>query len=158
MTENLGYSPQPVEFTDVVLEGEHVTSKKKKEPRRLVHFSDGVLEEYSTDEEEDQPAPPPPINPKTLSWVPWMWHYASTAAVKTLGAADTCGEKLAWFFGITSPKYQSAIDEFYRLKAEEEKEEEEVQSYKKNMALLYNVIVEGPTGEKTVGDPNNQKF
>lgn len=30
--------------------------------------------------------------------------------------ADTCGEKLAWFFGITSPKYQAAIDEYYRLK------------------------------------------
>lgn len=32
--------------------------------------------------------------------------------------ADACGENLAWFFGITTPKYQSAIDEFYRLKAE----------------------------------------
>ena len=32
--------------------------------------------------------------------------------------ADTCGENLAWFIGITTPKYQSAIDEFYRLKAE----------------------------------------
>ena len=32
--------------------------------------------------------------------------------------ADACGEKLAWFFGITSPKYQAAIDEFYRLKHE----------------------------------------
>ena len=31
-------------------------------------------------------------------------------------AADTCGEKLAWVFGITSPKYQSAIDEYYRVK------------------------------------------
>jgi FAM177 family len=29
-------------------------------------------------------------------------------------AADFCGEKLAWFFGITSPKYQYAIDEYYR--------------------------------------------
>ena len=35
-----------------------------------------------------------------------------------ISVADSCGEKLAWFFGITTPKYQSAIDEFYRLKAE----------------------------------------
>jgi hypothetical protein len=32
--------------------------------------------------------------------------------------ADSCGEKLAWFFGITTPKYQHAIDEYYRLKEE----------------------------------------
>jgi len=25
-------------------------------------------------------------------------------------AADYCGEKLAWFFGITSPKYQYILD------------------------------------------------
>ena len=35
-----------------------------------------------------------------------------------LSVADFCGEKLAWFFGITSPKYQYAIDEYNRLKAE----------------------------------------
>lgn len=33
-------------------------------------------------------------------------------------AADFCGEKLAWFFGITTPKYQSAIDEYHRMKEE----------------------------------------
>ena len=33
-------------------------------------------------------------------------------------ATDFCGEKLAWLLGITSPKYQYAIDEFHRLKQE----------------------------------------
>lgn len=33
-------------------------------------------------------------------------------------AADYLGEKLAWFFGITSPKYQYAIDEYEKMKAE----------------------------------------
>ena len=33
-------------------------------------------------------------------------------------ATDSCGEKLAWLLGITSPKYQYAIDEFHRLKKE----------------------------------------
>lgn len=32
--------------------------------------------------------------------------------------ADSCGERLASFFGITTPKYQYAIDEYYRLKEE----------------------------------------
>lgn len=33
---------------------------KKKQPKRILHFSDGILEEYSTDEEEDNKPPPPP--------------------------------------------------------------------------------------------------
>lgn len=31
---------------------------------------------------------------------------------------DYMGEKLASLFGITSPKYQYAIDEYYRIKKE----------------------------------------
>ena len=32
--------------------------------------------------------------------------------------ADFLGEKLAWFFGITTPKYQYIIDEYHRIKEE----------------------------------------
>ena len=32
--------------------------------------------------------------------------------------AEYLGEKLADFFGITSPKYQYVIDEYYRMKRE----------------------------------------
>jgi FAM177 family len=28
-------------------------TEKKKVPRRILHFSDGILEEYSTDEDEE---------------------------------------------------------------------------------------------------------
>lgn len=45
-----------VASSDVKLDVEK--SKKKKQPRRLIHCSDGILEEYSTDEEERQPLPP----------------------------------------------------------------------------------------------------
>ncbi|KAL8611133.1 hypothetical protein ACOMHN_064423 [Nucella lapillus] len=96
--------------------------KKKKVPRRILHFSDGTLEEYSTDEEEEDVPDMPLIDPNTLKWMPWMWHYISTVAYKSWSVADFCGEKLAWWFGITSPKYQSAIDEYYRTKEEEEQD------------------------------------
>lgn len=33
-------------------------------------------------------------------------------------AAEYCGEKLADFFGITSPKYQYVINEYHRLRQE----------------------------------------
>ncbi|XP_064622440.1 protein FAM177A1-like [Lineus longissimus] len=121
-------SPEDV-YTTVPLE-EAVSSdgKKRKIPRRILHFSDGTLEEYSTDEEEEEELPPL-VDPKTLTWMPWFWYYFTAASFKALSYADFCGEKLAWFFGITTPKYQSAIDEFYRIKAEEEEErfEEELE-------------------------------
>ena len=56
--------------------------RKKKVPRRVVHCSDGVYEEYSTDEEELEERKREEeiqrkralINPKTLPWYPWVFH------------------------------------------------------------------------------------
>ena len=42
----------------------------------------------------------------------------SIEVVISISASDFCGEKLAWLFGITSPKYQYALDEAERLKEE----------------------------------------
>ncbi|XP_076464838.1 protein FAM177A1-like [Babylonia areolata] len=125
-TTHGGMTSQGAPFTSVSLgDGDAPSEKKKKVPRRILHFSDGILEEYSTDEEEEDVPDQPLVDPKTLKWMPWFWYYVSTAAYRTWSVADFCGEKLAWWFGITSPKYQSAIDEYYRRKEEEEKEKAE---------------------------------
>lgn len=102
--------------------------KPKRVPRRVIHCSDGVIEEYSTDEEQDQidlakqsqVANPRP-DPKSLAWMPWMIHHTWFAGATVLSYCDFFGEKLAWFFGITSPKYYYEIEEFKRME-EEEKE------------------------------------
>lgn len=47
------------------------------------------------------------------------------AATSTLSVCDFLGEKIASVLGISTPKYQYAIDEYYRMKKEEEEEEEE---------------------------------
>ena len=81
-----------------------VPVKKKKEPRRVVYCSDGVYEEYSTDEEEieqmkqeiEKRRQRALINPKTLSWFPWMAHYSWLAGSTVLSYADSWGERLAW--------------------------------------------------------------
>ncbi|XP_041354532.1 protein FAM177A1-like [Gigantopelta aegis] len=138
-------SGEAAEFTNILLDPDKPT--KKKVPKRVLHFSDGILEEYSSDEDEDKPPPEPPVDPKTLTWFPWFWHYIVTVASRTLSAADLCGEKLAWFFGITSPKYQYAIDEYYRLKEEEEKEKARMEA--ENTTELSSVDV------KVVEDKNN---
>ncbi|XP_074660041.1 protein FAM177A1-like [Tubulanus polymorphus] len=128
-TPSSGYSPiepsyKEPDFTTIPLTDLQLSGKPKKQPRRVLHFSDGILEEYSTDEEDevDSKDNQQIIDPRTLNWMPWMWYYMVSAAWKTLSWADLCGERLAYFFGITSPKYQYAIDEFNRLKDEEKEE------------------------------------
>ncbi|KAK7067068.1 hypothetical protein SK128_010787, partial [Halocaridina rubra] len=101
--------------------------KKSKKPRRILHFSDGTLEEYSTDEEEEKPQPDPMalVDPKTLTWGPWMYYWLLYSGSSALSACDYVGESLASFLGITSPKYQYEIDEYHRCLEEEKAREEE---------------------------------
>jgi len=63
-------------------------------------------------------------NPNELNWPLWCWYYVVNVSVTTFHAAEYCGEKLADFFGITSPKYQYVINEYHRLRQEELEEEE----------------------------------
>lgn len=43
-----------------------------------------------------------------------------------LSYADHLGEKLAWFFGITSPKYYYELEEFKKMQEEEEARKEKL--------------------------------
>ncbi|KAJ8290303.1 hypothetical protein GJAV_G00011140 [Gymnothorax javanicus] len=104
--------------------------KKQKKPRKIIHFASGeTMEEYSTDEEEEEEPEKRELmsapDPSTLTWGPYFWFHMWRVATSTISVCDYLGEKMASFFGITSPKYQYAIDEYYRIKKEEEEEEEE---------------------------------
>lgn len=110
----------------------------KRVPRRILHFSNGTVEEYSTDEEDEaaacrQTTSAKLVDPKTLPWGPWCINRSKTLLSRTLDVIDYCGEKIAWTLGITSPKYQYAIDEYYRVKAEEEEIAKEVEEYNRSM-------------------------
>lgn len=114
-----------LEVSDIHLD-DQPKRKRQRVPRRVLHFSDGTLEEYSTDEEgEATKNQQPQVDPKALRWLPWFWYYIVMLSKGMLGAADTCGEKIAWWLGITSPKYQYILDEYHRIKAEELKEKME---------------------------------
>ncbi|GAB1602848.1 uncharacterized protein LOC115212138 [Argonauta hians] len=114
------------DFTSIPLDGDASNNLQKKAPKRVLHFSDGILEEYSTDEEEQpEMKTQTTLDPSTLNWLPWIWYYMVLVSSKTFNAADMCGEKLAWFFGITSPKYQYAIDEYYKEQEEKTNSESE---------------------------------
>ncbi|KAG5857749.1 protein FAM177A1 [Anguilla anguilla] len=104
--------------------------KKQKKPRKIIHFASGeTMEEYSTEEEEEEEPEKKDLmsapDPAKLTWGPYFWFHMWRAATSTVSVCDYLGEKMASFFGITSPKYQYAIDEYYRIKKEEEEEEEE---------------------------------
>ncbi|KAM4541881.1 protein FAM177A1 [Odontesthes bonariensis] len=104
---------------------------KVKVPRRTIHFASGeTMEEYSTDEEEEEEEAPVKkdvvtVDPSKLTWGPYFWFHMWRMTTSTVSVCDYMGERLASLFGITTPKYQYAIDEYYRIKKEEEEEEEE---------------------------------
>ncbi|KAF7664737.1 hypothetical protein LDENG_00166540 [Lucifuga dentata] len=103
---------------------------RMKMPRRTIYFASGeTMEEYSTDEEEEEEVHVKKdvitVDTAKLTWGPYFWFHMWRMATSTLSACDYMGEKLASLFGITTPKYQYAIDEYYRIKKEEEEEEQE---------------------------------
>ncbi|XP_030635053.1 protein FAM177A1 [Chanos chanos] len=117
------------DFENVEL-GDVGVNKQPKIPRRTIYFASGeTMEEYSTDEEEEEePVKNNAMNtvdPTKLTWGPYFWFQMWRVATSTISVCDYLGERLASLLGITSPKYQYAIDEYYRIKKEEEEEEED---------------------------------
>uniref|UniRef100_A0A1B6DB32 Protein FAM177A1 n=1 Tax=Clastoptera arizonana TaxID=38151 RepID=A0A1B6DB32_9HEMI len=127
--EEITFKDNFEDITNISSEGE----LPKKLPRRILHFSDGVLEEYSTDEEEEIENKIEPqtssvlmaVDSSTLAWGPWFWYQTITVGTKTLQVCDYLGESLANFFGITSPKYQFEIDHYNQMLEEEKERQKE---------------------------------
>ncbi|KAM9842348.1 protein FAM177A1 [Aulostomus maculatus] len=120
------------EFESVEMDDPVRRQGKVKVPRRTVYFASGeTMEEFSTDEEEEGEEEEPAkrdvltVDPSKLTWGPYFWFHMWRMATSTISVCDYMGERLASLFGITTPKYQYAIDEYYRMKKEEEEEEEE---------------------------------
>ncbi|XP_066145829.1 protein FAM177A1 [Euwallacea fornicatus] len=102
---------------------------KDKTPKQILQFSDGVLEEYSTDEEDSSASPSQQshilMDTATMGWGPWMLYKTWVAGNSTLSFLDYIGEALASFFGITTPRYYFELEEYKQRKADEEKVAEE---------------------------------
>jgi len=96
---------------------------KVKVPRRLIHCSDGILEEYSTDEDESDAEEEYQFpDPATLTWMGYAWYLTVKTAFGGLAVADYLGEKFAYWLGITSPKFEYELNQLQR-EAIEDKEE-----------------------------------
>lgn len=101
------------------------TQIKVKDPKRILHFSDGTLEEYSSDEgDAEQVDNSPQVQEVPSEWIPWFWYTSANVGVKTLEVCDSIGEYLADFFGITSSKYYAEIEHYKESLAKQETERE----------------------------------
>ncbi|XP_076354167.1 uncharacterized protein LOC143248975 isoform X2 [Tachypleus tridentatus] len=147
-----------VGFTEVSLDTSQKAIKKTKVPKRVLHFSDGVLEEYSTDdgeEVEDVTDSTALLDTKQMAWIPYLWYLAWWMGSRTLAGCDFLGEKLAYFFGITSPKYQYELEEYQKM-LEEKEEEKKIENTEnvgwKQMEEQLNSIEVKPPGKNSLED------
>ncbi|XP_012278555.1 protein FAM177A1 isoform X2 [Orussus abietinus] len=124
MTEVCNSDLENVVLEDTSADTVEGRGRHKRRLKKVLHFSDGDLEEYSEDETDtgildNQVAL---VNPASLEWVPWIWYQTMRASSKVLDGCDYMGEWLADILGITSPKYEFEINEYLRMQAAEAEE------------------------------------
>ncbi|XP_008683917.1 protein FAM177B [Ursus maritimus] len=103
-------------------------SPKRTTPKRIIHFIDGdIMEEYTTEEEEEEDKKEQKTNsthdPSTLSWGPYLWFWAGQIASTSFSTCEFLGGRFATFFGLNQPKYQYALNEYYRTQHKESDKE-----------------------------------
>ncbi|XP_038616773.1 protein FAM177B [Tachyglossus aculeatus] len=100
---------------------------KTNPPKRIIHFANGdTMEEYSTeDEEEEEWKKNQSFDTSQLSWGPFLWLWAIRIASTSFSTCEFLGGRLATFFGLNEPKYQYALDEYYRTQNQDRDSESE---------------------------------
>ncbi|KAM4693133.1 protein FAM177B [Discoglossus pictus] len=112
---------------DIVLK-ELEDVEKNKIPRRIIHFVSGeTMEEYSTDEEEEEEEEQQvefySMDTATMTWARYIQFWILRVATTAFFTCEFLGGRLAHLFGLTVPKYQYAIDEYYRAQEEDSDDE-----------------------------------
>ncbi|XP_072266031.1 protein FAM177B-like isoform X3 [Pyxicephalus adspersus] len=113
---------------DVIMkEVELADVEKKRLPRRIIHFVSGeTMEEYSTEEEEEEEDQRIDFhNVDTMSWITYLQFWLLRVTTTAFFTCDYLGGKLANLFGLNSPKYQYAIDEYTRAQEQDSDDEDE---------------------------------
>uniref|UniRef100_A0A182Y6J9 Protein FAM177A1 n=1 Tax=Anopheles stephensi TaxID=30069 RepID=A0A182Y6J9_ANOST len=116
--------------SETFIQNEKDVEVRVRAPKKVLHFSDGTLEEFSDDEEDqvDKPAPAP-VDESKLNWGEWMRYKTCKLGTTVLAGCDYVGEGLASFLGITTPKYSYEIEEFKRMQAEQQAEDRAIQTF-----------------------------
>ncbi|XP_012499493.1 PREDICTED: protein FAM177B [Propithecus coquereli] len=113
------------------LELEKSEPSKKTTPKRIIHFVDGdFMEEYSTEEEEEEEEKEDQslnstLDPSKLSWGPYLRFWAGQIVSTSFSTCESLGRRFSVFFGLTQPKYQYLLNEYYRIQNKESDKESE---------------------------------
>uniref|UniRef100_A0A182PCC2 Protein FAM177A1 n=1 Tax=Anopheles epiroticus TaxID=199890 RepID=A0A182PCC2_9DIPT len=118
------------EASDNFIQNEKDVEVRVRAPKKVLHFCDGTLEEYSDDEEDQvDTAEPAPVDESKLKWSEWMRYKTCKLGNTMLAGCDYVGEGLASFLGITTPKYSYEIEEFKRMQAEQQAEDQAIKTF-----------------------------
>jgi FAM177 family len=85
-----------------------------RKPKRVLHCSDGVYEEYSSEDDE---------NDKVIDDISNQSMFRKVGR-KVLNVIDFAGESIAGFFNLTTPKYSYEIEQFKKEQARRAVEEQ----------------------------------
>ncbi|KAM5164832.1 protein FAM177B isoform 2-T4 [Mantella aurantiaca] len=116
---------------EAVMDVDLADAEKTRLPRRIIHFANGeTMEEFSTEEEEeeedeDQRVDFRNVDTTQMSWISYIQFWIVRIATTAFFTCDFLGGKLANLFGLNSPKYQYAIDEYKRAQEEDSDEEDD---------------------------------
>ncbi|KAL5274535.1 FAM177A1 family protein [Megaselia abdita] len=104
------------------------TVENQRRPKKLIHCSDGVIEDSSSDDEVDRTSEYKNDETlaieKELQWGPYFKYKTLKAGYMILNGVDAAGGALANFFGISTPKYSSEIY-FHEKDVKEERRRKE---------------------------------
>ncbi|XP_055643196.1 protein FAM177A1 [Toxorhynchites rutilus septentrionalis] len=121
-----------VDATATFIQNEKDVEVQVRAPKRILHFSDGTLEEYSDNEEDQVDAAKKheaALDETKMNWSDWMMHKTCKLGSSVLAGCDYVGEGLASMLGITTPKYSFEIEEFKRIQAEQQAEDRAIQNF-----------------------------
>ncbi|XP_013106504.1 protein FAM177A1 [Stomoxys calcitrans] len=128
---------------DKIEECDNVTALELQKSKRILHFSDGILEEFSDSDEETVDATDMEIDVKSWPLVPRIKYQVYQAGCKFLNGIDYVGGGLANFLGITTPKFvsESDIKAVYEGNRKIDEDNENVTAWNQNNNNTPNMVV-----------------
>ncbi|KAH8259965.1 hypothetical protein KR038_001930 [Drosophila bunnanda] len=117
-------------------ETDNVTALELQSGRRMLHFSDGVMEELSSGSEDEAEAADVTdqnyavqLDEREMALGPRLRYKASRMGNRFLAGIDYVGGGLASLLGITSSKYASELENNQR-RAKEEQDQEDLDNWR----------------------------
>uniref|UniRef100_A0A2D4JBG3 Protein FAM177B n=1 Tax=Micrurus lemniscatus lemniscatus TaxID=129467 RepID=A0A2D4JBG3_MICLE len=102
------------------------TLKENKSPRKIIYFTNGeTMEECSSEDDVEEDNQKPLLDTANLSWGNYLRSWALQIVATAFFACEFLGGKFVTFLGLNEPKYQYAVDEYYRTQNKKNESDED---------------------------------